>query len=72
MERKGTRERERDGGVGWSPLLRALRVRLFVTLAECAVTVIWQTKAATTGLQQRRLLQTAAVYASLSHPEPSA
>lgn len=51
-------ERERDvEGVGWSPLLlRALRVHLFVTLAECAVTVIWQVKAASTGLEQTRVL----------------
>lgn len=63
-------ERER-WGVDWSPLLlRALRVRLFVTLAECAVTVIWQAKAASTGLEQRQLLRIATVHPPLFPPDP--
>lgn len=64
-------EREREVGVDWYPLLlRALRVHLFVTLAECAVTVIWQAKAASTGLDQRRLFRIATVHPPLFPAEP--
>lgn len=67
----GWREREREVGVDWSPLLlRALRVHLFVTLAEYAVTVIWQAKAASTGLEQRRLFRIATVHPPLFPVEP--